>query len=392
MNNVNINYSTSGLGAPAAGEDFISGMIFYTNAYPSGFSSTAQTADILSLSQAEGLGITANTLVNVSAATNLDILHYHISEFFRANPTGELWTMIQTSASTGSYAEVVQLNNASGGKIRQIGIWEAITFASSNLAAIQTQVTSTITNNKPLEVIYTANFSAVTDLTTLTDLSTLNAPNVSVAFGQDGANLGAALYTKLSKTIGCVGLALGAVSSALVSESIAWVQNFNMSNVEMDTLAFGNGSLYTAASDNLVSQIDIKQYLFLRKFVGISGSYFNNDYTAISVTSDYSSIKRNRTIHKAAREVRARLLPSVAAPIFFNADGTISAYSIGFFESEANTALAAMVSASEISQYKTIINPKQNVQSTKILNLTVQIVPVGSADVIDVNLGFVLSV
>ena len=109
-------------------------------------------------------------------------------------------------------------------------------------------------------------------------------------------------------------------------------------------------------------------------------------------TSDYSNISNNRTIHKAARNVRARILPSLASPVFFNSDGSIALYSIAFFQDEANTALSFMQAAGEISQYNVIINAKQNVLSTKTLTMNVQIVPVGVANIININLGFVLSV
>lgn len=390
MNNVNITYSTSGLGAPAIGEDHISGMIFYTSAYPSGFSTTANTFNILSVDDATALGITGATAV--SAATNIDVIKYHIDQYFAANPKGDLWLTITTSASTAStYSEIVDLQNASNGKVRQIGIFETIPFSTTSLQSIQSQIDTCVSNNKPLEVIYQANISG-SSLSSLADLNALSNENVSVLIGQDGANLGSSLFNKFGYSIGMMGLCLGAISRANVANSIAWVQNFNMATTaEFDTLAFANGSMYSSQSDNLLNQLDAKRYLFLRKFVDISGSYFNNDYTANVSTSDYSSIHLNRVIHKAHREVRKRLLPTVSSPILFNTDGTIKTYSLSFFSATAGAALAQMVSNGEISNYKVIINPTQNVLSTRILNITVQILPVGVADMINVNIGFVLS-
>ena len=390
MNNVNITYSTSGLGAPSLGADHISGMIFYTSAYPSGFSATANTFNILSTDDALALGITGATAI--SAATNIDVIKYHIDQYFAANPKGDLWLKITTSASTAStYSEIVDLQNASNGKIRQVGIFENIAFSTTSLQTIQSQIDTCIANNKPLEAIYQANITG--SLTSLADLNTLSNANVSVLVGQDGANLGSRLFAKLGYSIGMMGLCLGAISRANVATSIAWVQNFNMATTaEFDTIAFANGALYDSQSDNLLNQIDAKRYLFLRKFVDQTGSYFNNDYSANVSTSDYSFIHLNRTIHKVHREVRKRLLPTVSSPILFNADGTIKSYSIAFFSATAGAALAQMVSNSEISNYKVIINPAQNVLSTRILNITCQVQPVGVADMINVNIGFVLAI
>jgi hypothetical protein len=512
MNNVNITYSNGGLGTPAVGEDFISGMLFYADAYPSGFSSGAKIKNFLSLNQAEAAGINLSysdetpaaaefTVTNKGAAgeqilvlvsTNLPIgtvnfgtytltsadvvstttcaqgiadyinagtyqhgftsvagtasftvvcppgygvypnnpsnfyfsygffgsvtfaatfaqpaqvggtdgvagttatIHYHVSEYFRANPTGNLWVMITTDDSTvNDYEEITTLQNAAQGKIRQVGVFETINFATANLTKIQTVLDVNTGNNKPLEAIYQANFSNVADLSTLTDLASLTNPNVSVTIGQDGAADGAFLYKSTAKSVGCMGLLLGAVSSAVVSESVAWPAKFQMASGEMDTLAFANGALYNNQSDNLISNIDSKRYVFLRKFVGLGGSYFNNDYTANLATSDYTRIRLNRTIHKAARNVRGAMLPNLSSPLKFNSDGTLSVLTINYFKNVCNTALGFMVSASEISQYNTIIDASQNVLSTNELNITIQIIPIGAAETISINLGFVLSI
>ena len=389
MNNINITYAPSGLGSPAPGEDFISSMIFYATAYPSGFTGSTKTFEVFSVVDAENLGIVP---VGGTGATELDAFHYHISEFFRENPTGDLWLTVNTATGASvSYADVLNTQNAANGQIRQTLVYEhGATFSTSNVALLQIQAAACSAVNKPLEIIYQPNFYGLT-LSTLPDLSQQTAPNVSVCVGQDGAALGASLYTVLNYSIGIGGIVLGAVSKALVSTSIAWVQNFNVSAVELDTIAFANGTLYSSLADAAITALDNKNYLFLRKFIGIAGSYINNDYTAIAQTSDYSAIHLNRTIHKVARQVRTQLLPSVASPVYFNKDGTMSTLSIAFFKSEAEVALGFMVSNGEISQYNVIINAAQNVLSSKILNINIQIIPVGVANTIDLTIGFVLS-
>lgn len=390
QNNVYITYSSSGLGTPAIGSDFKSGLIFFgAPSLPYGFSGS-NIQEILSVNQASSLGI--NYASSTSAATYTDVITYHIAEAFRANPTLDLWVMITTGTSSSStYSEIVTLQNATNGELRQIGIYEQVAFNVNNLNSIQGQINTNIANNKPCEAVYQCNYSGMT-LTSLTDLNTANAQNVTVCLGQDGGNVGAALYPVIGKSIGMVGLTLGAISSAIVSESIGFVQNFNMDLVEMDTLAFANGALYSAQDDNLITAIDNKNYTFLRKIVGTVGSYFNSDTTAIVSTSDYSNVHNNRTIHKAHRVLRSAMAPSISAPVYFNADGTMALYSIASFKGICDAALAQMVSASELSKYKTIINASQNVLSTKRLDITVELLPVGVANRIYINLGFVLSI
>ena len=124
MNNVNIVYSSSGLGTPATGQDFISGLIFYST-------STNSITECLSVSDIENAGFTANTIANISAATYSDVIHYHVAEYFRLNPTGRLFVQTVNSASTLSYEEIVTLQEFSGGIIRQTGVYEYIVMSGT---------------------------------------------------------------------------------------------------------------------------------------------------------------------------------------------------------------------------------------------------------------------
>ena len=62
---------------------------------------------------------------------------------------------------------------------------------------------------------------------------------------------------------------MGAVALAKVSDDIAWVGKFNMSSgTELEGIAFANGVKFTDASitSTLLDAIDLKRYIFLRKF------------------------------------------------------------------------------------------------------------------------------
>lgn len=336
------------------------------------------------------LTYSSTTSFTKGTASEIDIIHYNVSEYFRAQPKGNLYIGIYASAS--DFSEIVSLQNFADGKLRQVGVYSQSNFSTSDVTLLQTQATACEANNKPLEILYQANFVTLTDLTSLADLHTLTAKNVSVCFGQDAGNTGLALWYATNKTIGCLGLTLGALAAAKVNESIAWVGKFNMSNVEMESLAFANGALLNIQSDGLIDAIDGKGYVFLKKYVGISGSYFDNPYTAIATTSDYSRINNNRTINKAVRGLRTYLLPSIASPIKINSDGTISEDVISFFETQCARALDVMVRDGELSAFSVEINPAQNVLSTNQITVNVSLVPVGTADEIIVNVGFVLSV
>lgn len=370
-----------------------------------GYSATASTANVsVTAPRGSGVGGNAYLLSNLTTGTiattgttftggvasQIDVMHYNISEYFRAQPKGNLYVGVYTAST--DFNEVVLIQNFSNGKIRQVGVYTQASFLTSDVAKLQTQADLNSANYKPLEVIYQADFHSVTDLTTLTDLHTLNAKNVSVTLGQDGNAKGKSLYLATGKSIGCMGLTLGAVAFAKVSDSIAWVDKFNMSNVEMETLAFANGSLLTGLSDGLINNLDGKAYIFLKKFIGISGSYYDNPYTCVPVTSDYSRINNNRTVNKVSRGLRTFLLPALASPIKVNADGTLSEDVIASFKALCNRALDVMIRDGELSAFKVTINPAQNVLSTNQLFIDVKIVPVGTADEIIVNVGYTLAI
>jgi hypothetical protein len=228
---------------------------------------------------------------------------------------------------------------------------------------------------------------------TLVDLSTQTAPNVSVCIAQDGANAGYYIYKATGKSVGSIGAMLGAVSFAVVSESIAWVGKFNMAlGAELDTIAFSNGQFYTALADSQFESLNNYSYVFLRKIVNIAGSYWSDSKTTVTPTSDYATIENNRVYQKITRVVRANMLPALSSPLKVNADGTLTNATIGYFETLANNPLVQMEADNELSAHKIIINPAQDVLATSTLELTLQNVPLGVARIIKVNVGFVKSV
>ena len=343
------------------------------------------------------VGTLAGTLTqNVVAgvASDIDILYYHVSEFFRVQPKGKLYIGVYATADDTTFASVTLMQNFAQGEIKQLGIYQKTTaFATSQVTTLQAVLDALETNHKTISsVIYQADFNAVTDLTTLANLKLLNAKNVTVSIGQDGDNNGFKLWKATNKSIGCMGTTLGAVALAKVNESIRWIAKFNMAAAEYDTLAFANGTLYTTVADGSITNLDSFGYNFLKKEIGLVGSYFSRPNTCIAATSDYTFIYNNRVIDKAIRGLRAFLLPQLASPLVVNADGTLSEDTIGFFNSLCDRALEVMQRDFELSAFSVTIDPSQDVLTDNELTIAVKLVPVGVADTITVNIGFALSI
>lgn len=341
--------------------------------------------------------IITSTLVQFSggAASLQAVWNYHISEFFRMQPQGNLYVgFFPVPGGTYSFAEIATLQNFSGGKIRQVGIYkDGQAYSSGDLAAIHNQCATLVAAHKEIQALYGADLSGTADISTIADLSGGTSNYVSSVISQDGGALGATLYFAYGKSITTLGAALGAVAFAKVNESIAWVGKFNISNgTECDVPAFANGVLYSSntfpVTDNLLSLLQNRRHIFFRKFVGIAGTYFNDNPTATAPTSSYAYISDNRTIQKCTRGVYSNLLQSLNSPIQLNSDGTLTDSSIAYFKGLAEAPLIQMIRNGEISAQGVVVSATQNVLSTSTLVISISIVPFGTARQITVNIGF----
>lgn len=495
-----------GLGRPLAGEDFISGLLFYSNSLPSGFTTSTRVKQVFSVADAENLGIvdtysdetkatgtvtitnvgadgdvisiavtepvvgggsivvqlgsftktasettvtllaaalvnainlntintgyTASNLAGVVTVTarpgagimlntgtplsvvvsgtlaasvtaqftggvgsKLAVMHYHVREYFRIQPQGNLFIGIYAVPTPYTFSEVPLMQTFAKGKIRQIGVYkDSAAFSTGDITALNTACLSLDALHMPLSALYAADISAVTNLATLTDLGLLTANKVSAIIAQDGGALGAQLYMSYGKSITTLGATLGAVSLSAVNESIAWIQKFNMSNgTENDTVAFANGALYSAISSNLISQLNTYRYIFLTTRVGITGSFFNDNHTAIAFSSDYAYINDNRVIDKAIRVTYAGMLPYLNGPLLLNADGTLTDVQAAGLEDLANVGLDDMIRNGELSDYDVTIDQTTSVQTTSKVKVSIRLVGLGVARNIEVTIGYVIS-
>ena len=340
-------------------------------------------------------GTIAGTLTQPSGgvASKLALYYYHISEYFRMQPKGILFVGFFAIPASYSFQEIATIQNFSNGTIRQVGLLKdaASSFAVGDLTMIDTVCKSLEDQHKPISALYAADLSAMGDISLLPDLNLLTANKVSAVIGQDGGGVGSDLFLASGKSITNLGTLLGTVALSKVSESVAWVGQFNISNgKECEVLSFANGQLFsgTSVTDGLLQSLDNKRYIFLRKYVGASGSFFNGGHAAVSVSSDYAYIENNRTIDKAIRGIYASLLPSLNSPLRLAADGSLRDTTTAYLESQAGINLDQMVRDGELSAHNVVINPAQNVLTTSQIIIAVTLVINGVARQILVPIGF----
>lgn len=340
------------------------------------------------------VGTHAGTIVQPSGgvASLLAIYHYHINQFFRIQPKGVLYVGFYTADYT--FTPIKTIQDYAGGEIRQFGVYvNGTAFVTSHVTAVQTICDTLSSEHKPVSsVILGSDFSA-TSLSALNNLASLDSENVSVCLAQDGYGLGYELYKAYSKSITAMGAMLGAVALAKVSEDIAWVGKFNMSDgVEFDTPAFATGESYSTASASQLLSLDTYRYVYMGKHVDVIGSFFNDSHTCTLQSSDYSYIENNRVIDKAIRSAYASLITDMNSPLVLNANGTLQDTTIAYFETKAGVGTEQMIRDTELSAAKWTVDPAQNVSSTGKVIVAGQLVLIGVARIIQIDIGFTTSI
>jgi len=376
-----------------------------------------------------GTGAATVTQFSSGAGSFNAVMNYHISEFFRKKPDGKCWVGIYPVA-TFDASDIPDFRQKTGGNVRQLGIFvNGEAFATSQLALLQTELETARTEKENLFGVFHANMSALT-LSTLSNLSSLTASKVTVALGEDGnyhqADYSASVsyvagdkvkwlnktYIAVRSSTGqkaydtnyfsevslnlpdIVGYSVSVLGTILGSLAFAKV-NLNIANPELFPLTEGNllseagfatGDLYKNQSQSLRNQLNDYHYTYLREFSGgVTGVYFNDDYTAIARSDDYATAENNRTMDKAERNIYTALVPKLVGDITLNEDGTLAQATINEYHSIVAAELEFMKADGEISQYEVQIDQTQDILQTSTLEIAVKIIPKGKARYIVIN-------
>lgn len=390
MQSVKIERTNGNIPRSLAGEDHISGLLFYSSKLPSGFAETDRIKAISSIETAEKLGITSDA----DADWDIRVLYYQLRSIFNRNPAISLYVGIYKPNGTPTFSEIKTMQNYTGGKLRQIGVWDGATALDpANLIALQAIRTTLEAQDKPLSIGYAPKIAAVSGLPT--DLAGANKNGVSVIIGQDGAGTADDLYkdaknATAKSSVTAIGEWLGIVSAAAVHESIAWVEKFPTG---IALPAFGDGTLLRDLDTAVIESLDAARYIFFVEYSGLAGAYFNDSHTMDDATSDYAYIESVRTMDKACRNVRTYVLPKLGRPMKVDAStGKLEAYVVEDLQLTAGKALEDMEKAGELSGYVVEIDPDQNILSTSCVEMVIKQVGVGVMRKLNIKIGYTTSV
>jgi len=426
LNDVVITKLSGGLGRRNPEQDMVSGLLF------DGVATTKLALNkierLASLEDAEALGITADYDVNGQSA------FYQIQQFFRMNPSGDLYIMATTATSYEEIAgKAMDMQEKANGNIRQMAIIYsgATTFAQTQAAVLKAQTEADLAykDYMPFEIIlegkgFTVDAPSL-DGSNAENVSVVVAMDVEKAFEQklfqkdnlklyilapneevlpvegsldvynvrnaDGLKKGNGavlefVFKNSYKNTAAVGLALGAISKAKVSENIAWIEKFNLTGEGFAKAGFVGGEEIKTLGT--LGDLNEKRFIFARTHTGLPGVYFNDSATCTTGTSDFAYVENNRTINKATRLLRTALLPKLASPVLVDIDGKLPQSVSKSFEGLCRSALEGMVANQEVSAFDVYVDPKQNILATSELKVKAEITPIGTARKIMVDLGF----
>ena len=385
LSNVTVNLGASGLGRRLLSNDGITGFVFYNDTPPSGFSAN-DAKKVFSLGEAENLGITSDN-------TAYEVDHYHISEFFRVNPNGSLWIgYFDVPGGAYTFDKVVTMqNDFAKGEIRIFGIYTPLVdFANTAVATLQAQLDLLGAANTPATGYLCQNLQNTADLSTLPDLRTENAPDVRVIIAEDNEGTAAALATAKSYSITAMGSILGALSGASVQQSPANPENFNLLGSEMTVPGYANGQSYREVGETASGAIKDKGFTIIRDYLpGISGTYVERIPACVPSSNDYAFQENRRTVQKVQRLMVGAYQPKLNSNVLLSADGELSDFAVEALQDIGQVQIEGMQALGEISDGIVKIDPAQDILATSELVITVDVIPVGVAEFITININLV---
>lgn len=328
--------------------------------------------------------------------TNNDakVMRYHLMEIYRMNGGAKVWVKaeeMEEGDTTSDLEKVKAVQEYAEGECRQIGVWNCHAKATpEDIKTLQLAATDMEASGNNCSILYCAKIDT-TELKSAT-YSSSGCSNVSMVIAQDMTEGGDAvkLAAELSDVqLGAVGTLTGCVSKAAVNESVAWVAKFDTG---FESAGFQDGKKSNEVTSGDKDTLDGKRFIFLVKYDGIAGTYWNDSHTMDEATSDYSSIELERAIDKACRGVRTYMLPYLGSPVYLQDDGTLRRDSLDNLRNVASQALEQMEMQGELSGYAVEINSEQNILQDSTLEVVIKNVAVGVMRHIRIKIGYVTSI
>ncbi|MGL6123953.1 MAG: DUF2586 family protein [Shewanella sp.] len=388
--NVNISLLNGQLGQVQPTDDGVTGYLLTAAVAPVGLAlSTAR--QLFSLTEAESIGITA--AYDIAQTTNVyKTLKDH---FAKAGDGVEVWVMIV--AKTNTYSVMLDTANNiakkliidSGKRIRLFGCSRVPDVAyvpvytsgldndvAAGMDKLQELLVAQFGLINPIRAVidgrdYQGNSGTLVDLLTKTDNRVAGCLITDVAGSRNAA----------------IGLVLGRAAAIPVQRKIARVKDGDLKVANM-YLTNGTTKIDTL-TDAELGVIHDKGWIIARKFVGKSGYFFNDDHTAVSTADDYSTLSLGRVIDKAVLITYRTYVDEIQDDLEVDTDGFLTPGVVKAYQSKIESQVDLLMTANgEVSGFRAIINPAQNIIATSRVDVELRIRPKGYSKDIAVKIGF----
>jgi hypothetical protein len=409
-----INKSDGNLGARAASEENIFGLI--AGGVATGTYTLGDAVKLIQPSDADTYGIDA-----AYDANNAVLVRYHIDEFFRLNPSGELWLLLKAQGTTmaalcgsGSTSALNAIVTASGKKLKGIGVVlnPATGYTPTLTNGLDADVTAAITAaqgvcttlaglNVYIDVVVIEGRQVNGSIASIKDLRTMGSPNVAVAILQD-ADI-AALDTLYAKHA-AVGTVLGGIGARRVHEDLGSIdavsrpnKNANNFSIVDDVLgawlnpAISSGTLVKNLTPAEVTVLKNNGYIWADSYPEYGGVFFSGSPACTLASSDYAYFVNTRVWNKAARLAVKKLTPYFNSTIATVAGGKIAPSTASSWQADVNNSrngLGTLVTEGNAVDSSVYINPNQVVTTGSNVTVKMSVTPFGYARAITGDLGF----
>ena len=363
------------------------------------------TKKLTCLADAELLGITEN-YDNANSS-----LYRHISEFYRIAGEGHtLYIRLYSGAMSSCFEQAKTMIADSDGEIRILAVagiqtGDEITYKDgltqevyNSIAKAQEFYDWTFETFRPCQVILegcrfnSATASQAADLRNLqpSEGVTLEAFKVSVCIGQDYAAVDGLADNDPRRYRADIGTMLGSLAYREVNGNIGEVSGGNIANATKGAwLTAGLSNHKTIAEwDSQLEQLDEKGYIFGIHYAGLSGFYWNNDYTCTPAIKDKDgyfnehTISYGRVLDKCVRDLRTALLPYVKSSQPVDPEtGKLPKATAAYFEAVGDSVFERMMAAGTITAGKTTVDANSDLLTTpRVLKVSFVVVPTGCID------------
>lgn len=385
---ITFNIATDGLNRSLADIQKIPGLVI-TGATVVDKVTIGQTYQVFSLKAVEDLGI-AKEGANAFAWK-------HISDFYNTAGQGApLWFMLVSDATT--MTDMLDVNNAhakkliedAAGNIRVLGVVKKAVGDEAIASGMDGDVTTAVEKAQQLSNYFLSKFMPIRCIISGNAFSGVVADLEDYDASQLGYNsVNVLIANNDGSSEAAIGLNLGKQLSIPSQRKQSRVKD---GAIITDQAYFTNGEKVEKLIDAW-DAIHDKGFTFFRSFPNRSGFFFSSDKTLTSNNDDFISLARGFVMDEAIIISHDVLVEQLNDEVPVTTGGLIHPAIIKTWQTDIETQLERlMVAPGKLVAVKAFIDENQNVLSTDTVKVNLQLLPVGYADFIEVNIGFTTNI